>query len=75
MRGLIVVLLAIVVGYGILHLAEIDPNNYVQIVFANYLIKVSVVQFIILLALATLALYFFISTIFFTRTLGQKKHT
>ena len=65
MRGLIVVLLAIVVGYGILHLAEIDPNNYVQIVFANYLIKVSVVQFIILLALATLALYFFISIIFF----------
>ena len=65
MRALIVILLAIVVGYGILQIAEIDPQNYVQIVFANYLIKVSVVKFLILLALATLALYFLFSLISF----------
>ena len=60
MRAFIVILLAFVAGYGILHLAEIDPNNYVQIVFANYLIKVSVVQFLVLLAIITIALYIII---------------
>ena len=60
MRAFIVILLAFVAAYGVLHLAEIDPNNYVQIVFANYLIKISIIQFIVLVAVITIALYFII---------------
>ena len=65
MRAFIIILLAFIAGYGILHLAEIDPNNYVQIVFSNYLIKVSVVQFLVLLAAITIALYIIIRLVSF----------
>ena len=58
MHAFIVILLAIIAGYGILHLTKIDPNNYVQIVFLNYLIKISVIEFLILLAVISVALYF-----------------
>lgn len=82
MRAFIVILLAFIAGYGVLHLAEIDPDNYVQIVFSNWVIKITVIQFLVFLAAVTVALYAIIRvTVFLLRSTTlwsrwrQKKNT
>ncbi len=60
MRAFIIILLAFVAGYGLLQLGQIDPDNYVKVYLANYVVEVSVVQFLVLLAILIIAIYILI---------------
>ena len=57
MLAFIIILLAFVAGYGLLQLGQIDPDNYVKVYLSNYVVEVSVVQFLVLLAIIIIAVY------------------
>ncbi len=57
--GLIIkLLLAAVVGYGVLQIDKIDPDNYVKMYIGGYLIEIKVLGFILLLFGVVVVLYF-----------------
>lgn len=60
MRAILLILLASAVGYGALQIDRLDPDNYVKMYLGNYVVELKVVQFLILLLLIVLALYFLI---------------
>ena len=57
MLAFIIILLAFVAGYGLLQLGQIDPDNYVKVYLSNYVVEVSVVQFLVLLAIIIIGVY------------------
>ena len=75
MRALIVIFLAVVTGFGLLYIGKLDPDNYVKMYVSNYVIEVSVAQFLVLLLIAVIILYFvmwLVRTVFRTRSLFSR---
>ncbi|MBX2850002.1 MAG: hypothetical protein KTR16_16875 [Acidiferrobacterales bacterium] len=58
MRFILLLLLAAVFGYGILHIDKIDPDNYVKMYIGGHLVEVKVLGFILLLIGLVLVMYF-----------------
>jgi len=60
MRALLVIFLGCVAGFWALNIGKLDPDNYVKMYISNYVIEVSVLQFLILLLVSVIVLYFII---------------
>lgn len=60
MRLIILIALASIVGYGVLQIDKLDPDNYVKMYLGNWVVELKVVQFLILLLLLVLVLYFLV---------------
>lgn len=60
MRLILLIILASIAGYGILQIDKLDPDNYVKMYLGNYVVELKVVQFLILLLLAVVVLYFIV---------------
>jgi len=60
MRVLLIVFLGAVAGFWLLNIGTLDPDNYVKMYISNYVIEISVVQFLVLLLIAVIVLYFVI---------------
>lgn len=58
MRLILIFIVASILGYGVLQLNKLDPDNYVKMYLGNYVVELKVVQFVILLTLIVMALYF-----------------
>jgi len=57
MRAFFFILLAFAIGFGLLYIGQVDPDNYVKVYMSGYVIEISVIQFSILLLLTILVLY------------------
>ena len=57
MRMILLTVLALVVGYGVLQLDSIDPDNYVKIYFANHSYEMKLLGFLLLLFITVLVIY------------------
>lgn len=68
MRLIMLVALASLFGYGVLQIDKLDPDNYVKMYLGNYVVELKVVQFLVLLLLITLLIYF---TIWLFRSLWR----
>ncbi|NNC99552.1 MAG: tetratricopeptide repeat protein [Gammaproteobacteria bacterium] len=60
MRLIVMVILASIIGYGVLQIDKIDPDNYVKLYLGNYVIEIKVLGFLVLLLGAVLLMYFLI---------------
>ena len=57
MRYIVYTLLAVGLAFGLLQVAELDPDNYVKIYLAGYAIEMNVIGFIVASLLFVLVLY------------------
>jgi len=57
MRILLLIILALVAGYGVFLVGEIQPGNYVKIYAGSYLIELNLLSFILLILVSVFALY------------------
>jgi len=60
MRIVILILLAIVIGYSVFLVSKIEPGNYVKIYAGPYLIELNLLGFLALIVFTVLALYLLI---------------
>jgi HemY protein len=60
MRLIVLILLASLIGYGVLQIDRIDPDNYVKMYLGNYVIEVKVLGFLLLVLAVVVVLYFMI---------------
>ena len=82
MRLILLLVLASVVGYGILQIDKIDPNSYVKMYVGGYLVEVKVLGFMLLLLCVVIAMYFLLwlfrtlwrSPKTFAKWRGQRNH-
>ena len=65
MRAFFFIAFAFLVGYGLLYIGQVDPDNYVKMYMSGYVIEVSVIQFLVLLLITVLLFYIVIRSIRF----------
>ncbi len=58
MRLILLFALASLLGYGILQVDKLDPDNYVKMYLGNYVVELKVVSFLVLVLLLVMLLYF-----------------
>jgi HemY protein len=58
MRAAFVLIFGLLVGYGLLQIDQIDPNNYVKLYFGNYLVEVKLLGFLLGVLALVVVLYF-----------------
>ncbi len=60
MRFLLLILFAVIAGYGAFLVGQIEPGNYVKIYAGSYLIELNLLSFVLLVIVSVLLLYFII---------------
>lgn len=65
MRSIIVIVLALVCGFGLYQIDRIDPDNYIKLYVGNYLVEIKLFGFILLCIALVVALYFVLSLVMF----------
>jgi HemY protein len=60
MRVLIIILMALIAGYSMFLIGQIEPGNYVKIYAGSFLIELNLFSFVIMLVASVFALYFMI---------------
>lgn len=58
MRLILFIAFACLLGYGVLQLGRIDPDNYVAMYLGGYVVELKVVQLLVLVLLLVVVLYF-----------------